>query len=106
MDHGKMKCRIVCLLLLFAAALAGCAAGAEERECGGCRVWLPDSYEAEQAYHYPVLYLLPEDGYRAEEDSLFDCLTGKIGEGQGMEMIIVRPAFTKEDDIPSRMRET
>ncbi len=62
-------------------------------------VTLPEGYE-DSGLRYPVIYLLPQDGYAADDSGL-EALLAKYG----MDMIIVRPVFTAEDDPVAVMRE-
>ncbi|MBR4040274.1 MAG: hypothetical protein IKJ11_09285 [Clostridia bacterium] len=86
---------ILCLLLLPALALA---------QDGSLSVSLPDSY-ASSSQHYPVIYLLPEDGLQADASGLRAKLSAAMAQQQGLEMIIAQPAFGEEDDPAAVLRQ-
>ncbi len=95
-----MKTGIVVLLLL-AALLLICSAGLAENEMGA-DVILPSDYES-SGLSYPVLYLLPQDGYQADDSGLAELLTAGMEAHQGLPMIIVRPSFAEGTDPLAEM---
>ena len=68
-------------------------------------VTLPAGYETSEQ-NYPVIYLLPEDGYGADNAGLNAALTAAMSNQLGLEMIIVQPVFGVQDDPVSVLRET
>ena len=85
--NRKFLSLILCLLLLVPALCI-----AQEPA-----VTLPAGYET-SGQNYPVIYLLPEDGYQADKSPLADKLLEAMANQQGLEMIIVQPAFGEQDD--------
>ena len=85
---------LVVSLLLFVPALC-CA-----QELS---VILPGDY-ADSNQNYPVIYLLPQDGLQADDSGLCDKLLAAIQAQQGLEMIIVQPAFSEQDDPAAVLR--
>lgn len=85
--NRKLFSLLFCLLLLVPAlALAQEAA-----------VTLPAGYEA-SGQSYPVIYLLPEDGYAADSSGLASRLLKAMEKQLGLEMILVQPQFDPQDD--------
>ena len=85
--NRKFLSLILCLLLLVPALCYAQEAA----------VTLPDSYET-SGQNYPVIYLLPEDGFAADHSNLSGRLLEAMGSQQGLEMIIVQPVFGEQDD--------
>ncbi len=96
-----MKRGWIILVLVLVCALS--AALAEEGVKPAYDVTVPAGYE-EGVRHYPVLYLLPEDGCSIDESGLAEQLTAQMEAGVGMKMIIVRPAFAEKEDVTAAMR--
>ncbi len=94
----------------FVHVLSGCIAAAAISGIAGmvcladvpCEVVVPKGYgETEQ--NYPVVYLMPEDGYGSTDDKLIDWFNpAEVG---GMEMIWVCPTFTDEDDPKQQLTQ-
>ena len=91
-----MKKLIALILVLLALPVFACA------EVGGYEVTLPDGYET-SGQHYPVVYVLPQDGYAADESGIADKLTAAMQAGESTPMIIVRPAFVEGADVIADM---
>ena len=87
------------IALLMALSLLP-AAVAEEG--AGYGVILPAGYDTD-GLNYPVIYLLPQDGYAADDSILCEKLVAAMDAGQGTDMIIVRPAFAMSDDVLAKL---
>lgn len=59
----------------------------------------PDGYEENTEYSYPVVYLLPENGYDSWPENIQDELTEIMASDQSMDMIIVLPTFDENNDF-------
>ena len=85
--NRKLFSVLLCLLLLVPAlALAQEAA-----------VTLPAGYET-SGQSYPVIYLLPEDGFSADSSGLAGRLLEAMEKQLGLEMILVQPQFDAQSD--------
>ena len=91
--NRKLLSLVVSLLLLVPALCC-----AQELS-----VILPGDY-ADSNQNYPVIYLLPQDGLHADDSGLCDKLLAAIQAQQGLEMIIVQPAFSEQDDPAAVLR--
>ncbi len=91
--NKKLITLALCLLLLMPAL---CTAQ-------GLSVILPENYDASEQ-NYPVIYLLPEDGYQTEDNALADTLLAAMEAKQGLEMIIVDLQFSAQDNPISVLR--
>ncbi len=60
-------------------------------------VILPEGYE-ESTQNYPVIYVLPQDGYKKDDSGITELLEKSMEEGTLLDVIIVKPAFQEEDD--------
>lgn len=78
---GKLLALVMALVLMLAvAASAGAVVDYE--------VIKPSGYS--NNYNYPVVYVMPEDGYSSQANDL----AGKLQAAGGMDMLIVKPKFT------------
>lgn len=84
-------------VILMGFAMIGCAETTADYE-----VVLPLGY-GEGDQRYPVLYVMPEDGYALDDGGLAGALTAAMEAGQGMDMIVVRPSFEEGMDIAREM---
>ena len=66
-------------------------------------VTLPQGYET-SGQNYPVVYLLPEDGFTSDESDLLGKLIPGMNSPEYLEMIIVQPAFGESDDPAAVLR--
>lgn len=80
---------LICMLL--------CAPAMADAE--GAEVILPEGYET-SGLKYPVVYVLPEDGYTADESGLAQAIAAQEG---AMDMIIVLPSFAEGADPAAEM---
>lgn len=87
----------ICLAAL-SLAFGGAAACAQEE-----LVTLPQGYAASDE-RYPVVYLLPEDGYAADESGIAQKLTALMQQGACAPMIIVRPSFEEGMDLHAQIK--
>ena len=62
-------------------------------------VMLPEGYDANVEYSYPVVYMLPEDGYASWSEGITEELTEVMASDQSMDMIVVLPTFDEENDF-------
>lgn len=81
--------------------LSGCQSN---KSVEGCEyeVILPDGYD-ESKENYPVIYVLPQDGFNMDDSGLAEKLVTAMNEGIGTKMIIVKPSFTEETDVVDAM---
>ena len=93
----KTKLLLIALLILSLTLSPALAEGET-----GLKVTLPPTYE-NGGLNYPVLYLLPQDGYTPDNDALYAALIHAMEQGQGTEMIIVQPAFAAGEDPLARI---
>ncbi len=97
-----MKHMLPLLAALFIVCILLPAASAQEA-ADSCQVILPADYEDDPTRRYPVIYLLPQDGYAADDSGLDEILALLMEEGAGMQMIIAEPVFTAGEDVISTM---
>jgi len=86
---------IILLASLFLAACSKMGSG-EPAELVPYEVTLPGNYETDQR-NYPVVYVLPQDGYHADDSGIVEMLHEYI------EAIIVRPVFEADTNIHGAM---
>lgn len=103
MNQGKRKF-VPCLILAMLGILMLVACGetktsqATTFEACDYEVSLPASYETAER-NYPVVYVLPQDGYAADDSGITEKLNQAMADGMATEMIIVRPIFKNDADI-------
>ncbi len=68
---------------------------------GSYQVTLPEGYDENHAY--PVVYVMPQDGYHADDSGIVEKLQAAMKNGTSADMIIVRPAFEEGADIYEAM---
>ena len=66
-------------------------------------VMLPAGYEGTDA-RYPVVYLMPEDGFAMDESGMAQLLAAQMEKGETAQMIIARPAFEEGCDPLAALR--
>ena len=96
---------ILSLLMALAVTLALLPGALAEGEAPAFSVVTPPSYETAAGRRYPVLYLLPQDGFAEDDSGLCELLSKQMAEHAGMDMIIVRPSFQEGDDLLSVMND-
>ena len=84
-------------LLLSMLCLTGCAEGPVYE------VILPMGYE-ESVSDYPVIYVLPQDGYYLDNSGITEQFVQKMEEGNALQAIIIKPEFTTESDLMEEMK--
>ena len=99
MRYGKLLLAALVLLCL----LAGTGACMAEQGAADYEVLLPKGYD-EQEQRYPVVYLLPQNGYAADDSGIAEKLSGEMAAGNCAPMIIVRPAFEPGMDLHEAIR--
>ena len=65
------------------------------------KILLPEGYNA-RTYKYPVLYLMPANGYDAEQyvsDGIPEILSQTFKSDKALNMIVVVPVFTADSDV-------
>ena len=88
----KTRLMLLVLLLLTLPFLLPGAASAD------CDVILPAGYE-DLKLQYPVVYILPQDGFKADDSGLAEHLKSAMETGSGMGMILVRPSLAEGDPM-------
>ncbi|MBQ8160381.1 MAG: hypothetical protein IJ083_06470 [Clostridia bacterium] len=91
------------LIALMILTLIVPVSGLSEALSPSFEVTLPAGYETD-GLNYPVLYVLPQDGFTPDTSDLAALLTEGMQAGKGTEMIIVRPAFTEGGDVAAEMQ--
>lgn len=95
--HVKM---IVCVLIAVMAMGMLCACGKTggnpDAKVSGYEVLLPEGYESE-GRSYPVVYVMPQDGYKADDSGIAEKLHAS------MEAIIVSPVLEQGVDVQGAM---
>ena len=90
------KCfKIVMMLVLGVLLLTGCGTA---NDTGIYEVFLPEGYE-ESAGDYPVIYVMPQNGYYLDDSGISELLVKEMEEGNMLDAIIVKPEFEKDTDI-------
>ena len=99
MKISKNILQIVILCVMTASFLIGCQSGGT-KSVEGCEyeVLLPEGYD-DSKERYPVLYVLPQDGFNMDDSGLTEMLVNAMNEGIGTKMIIVKMSFTEETDV-------
>jgi len=97
----KLKKIFAGLFLFCAVCLAGCSGGGTAG--GSYEVILPEEYK-ESGAKYPVVYVLPQDGYEKDDSGISELLTENMAEGNLLDVIIVKPAFEEDADITAAMK--
>ena len=88
---------LTCIIVVFISIVL-----VKDVKVGDYEVTLPESYETGDR-NYPVVYVLPQDGYTIDDSGITEQLQKVMSEGLGTDMIIVRPAFKQEQDIYGSM---
>ena len=91
-----MKIRLLVIALLALALAIPSLAAAEAPEAA-YEVTLPAGYDTD-GLNYPVIYLLPQNGFAADDSGLAECFAAAMEAGQGANMLIVRPSLKADAD--------
>jgi len=89
-NKGKLFALVMLLIVMIAAAATAGAVVDYD-------VVKPSGYSTN--YNYPVVYVMPEDGYSSQTNDL----AGKLQAADGMDMLIVKPKFTAGMDLYAEM---
>ncbi|MBQ4264400.1 MAG: LPXTG cell wall anchor domain-containing protein [Clostridia bacterium] len=85
---NKLILALVLLMLLVATVVTASAASYQVIEPAG------------SGTKYPVVFVMPEDGYtNSKDNTLAKLLQSAIKAGKGMDMLIVLPSFEKGEDL-------
>lgn len=91
-----MKKKNLGMMISVAVMLIGVivliATGGSKAELCEYEISLPESYDEENR-NYPVVYVLPQDGYAIDDSGIAEMLQ------EHLEMIIVRPQFEKDSNL-------
>ena len=92
---------VIILAVIIAFAINGGSGG--NPEVSDYKVTLPEGYE-ESEQNYPVVYVMPRDGHSVDDSGVTEKLQAAIEIGLGADMIIVRPEFEEDTNIPKAMK--
>lgn len=85
-NKGKLLALVMALVLMLAVAASASAVVDYD-------VVKPSGYS--NNYNYPVVYVMPEDGYSSHSNDI----AGKLQAANGMDMLIIKPKFTAGMDL-------
>jgi len=91
------KLFLLAVMLLVVCLAIPAAAGAEAKG----NVITPSGYS--KNVQYPVVYVMPEDGYASHTNKLATKLQSEMAAGDIMDMVIVETTFTKGGDLYADM---
>lgn len=97
----KKYLKIVMMLVLSMLCLTGCTSA---NDTGIYEVFLPEGYE-ESGADYPVVYVLPQDGYNLDNSGISELLVKEMEEGSVLDAIIIKPEFEKDADVIDEMNK-
>jgi len=88
----------VLVVLLSVSMLCACgrSGGDPNAKVSSYEVLLPEGYDSEDR-NYPVVYVMPQDGYEADDSGIAEKLHDR------MEVIIIRPVLEQGLDVHSAM---
>lgn len=92
---------ILIVLLIVSIVIYG-DESAQNSSFGGYEIILPEDY-AKSDQKYPVIYVMPQDGYYIDDSGLAELLQESFVEGG--EMIIVKPSFGRRTEVCEAMKE-
>lgn len=100
-----MKRKISALALAFVMVLSMVLAPIPAQAAGGSNysVTVPADYNPDKSY--PVVYVMPEDGYNTDNSGIATNLKAAMGNGICTDMIIVSPKFAEGEDLHAVMAE-
>ena len=99
--YRKMK-KSLALLLALVSLMAMLVIPAVAGAAIEYSVDLPSGYSSSTTT-YPVVYVMPKDGYAKDNSGITTKLFDAIEAGKGMDMIVVRPTFEKGDKLADEM---
>jgi len=97
----KKYMKLAMTLILGMLCLMGCTSA---NDTGVYEVFLPAGYE-ESTVEYPVVYVLPQDGYNLDNSGISELLVKEMEEGKIVDVIIVKPEFDKKSDVIEEMNK-
>ena len=96
MQKGKLLSLVMALVLMLAvAASAGATVAYDYR--------LPNGYDANKDISYPVVYILPQNGYDKDTSAIYDKFKAAMDDGVGMGIILVKPEFKAGMDLNAEL---
>ena len=103
-----MRKRISALLLVLAMVvtsfLSPLTVEAAYGQVSDYKVYTPSGYNRfDESRQYPVIYVMPEHGYKMDNSGLVKKLQSAMKNGECTEMIIVTPEFSKWTDVHAAM---
>lgn len=98
-----MKRKFSALALALVMVLSMVLAPVPAQAAGGSNysVTVPADYDPDKSY--PVVYVMPEDGYNTDNSGIATDLKAAMENGICTDMIIVRPNFAEDDDLHAVM---
>lgn len=92
---------LVLIVLLIVSIVMYGEESVKSSPSGAYEIILPEDY-AESNQKYPVIYVMPQDGYSIDDSGLAELLQKSFVEGG--EMIIVKPSFTRKTEVCEAMK--
>lgn len=92
---------LVLIVLLIVSIVMYGEESVKSSPSGDYEIILPEDY-AESNRKYPVIYVMPQDGYSIDDSGLAELLQKSFAEGG--EMIIVKPSFTRKTEVCEAMK--
>lgn len=91
---------LLCAVMVLTMVLQPMAVQAAETTTNGSKVITPSGYD--KKHHYPVIYVMPEDGKAEHNSGMTEKLQAAMENGTCTSMIIVETVF-KTDDLHAEM---
>lgn len=80
-----------------------CMCGCSDKAGGIYETVLPRGYDDSIA-EYPVIYVLPQNGYDLDDSRITELLDEEMQEGNIPDAIIIRPQFSEDSDVMEEMK--
>lgn len=80
-----------------------CLCGCSDKAGGIYETVLPRGYDDSIA-EYPVIYVLPQNGYNLDDSRITELLDEEMKEGNIPDAIIIRPQFSEDSDVIEEMK--
>lgn len=80
-----------------------CFCGCSGEAGGVYETVLPRGYD-ESIFEYPVIYVLPQNGYDLDDSRITELLDDEIQEGNLPDAIIIKPKFSDDSDVLEEMK--